>query len=223
VPKPAEAESEPGLVAHWTFDEGKGPLASDASRNRNPATLLSGASWTEGKWGGALALNGAEAHVVVSPTPSLADLGPLTISAWVKPGTLKLGRIVAKESGARGRWMLIAGDIGIAFAKDYSERELRRESVPNLLAPNLWQHLAMTWDGSAQVDKVHIYVNGVEAAYARNQDGAGTKMSDASIPLLIGNRGDLARGFQGAIDDLRIYSRVLSVKEIATLASSKAK
>ncbi|HLY75904.1 MAG TPA: LamG domain-containing protein [Planctomycetota bacterium] len=222
-PKPAEADSDPGLVARWTFDEGKGPIASDSSRNRNPATLVSGASWTEGKWGGALALNGAEAHVVVSPTPSLADLGPLTVSAWVKPGTLKLGRIVAKESGARGRWMLIAGESGIAFAKDYSERELRRESVPNLLAPNQWQHLAMTWDGSAQVDKIHIYVNGVEPAYARNQDGAGSKMSDASIPLLIGNRGDLARGFQGAIDDVRIYSRVLSVKEITALASPKAK
>jgi hypothetical protein len=223
APIPGEADSEPGLVAHWTFDEGKGGVASDSSRNRSTAMLINGPAWTEGKRGGALKFSGAETQVLVPANPSLADLGPLTLSAWIKPGTLKLGRIVAKESGGRGRWMLIAGETGIAFAKDFSSQELRRETVLHLLTPETWHHLAVTWDGSAQAAQIHIYVNGIEAAYAKNQDGEGKKMSDAAIPLSIGNRGDLARGFQGTIDDVRIYARLLSEKEIKTLAAPKAK
>ena len=48
-------------------------------------------------------------------------------------------------------------------------------------------------------------------------------VSDAGTPLLIGNRGDLARGFVGAIDELRIYRRVLSPAEIATQAAARPK
>ena len=218
-----EVVSDPGLVGYWKFDDGKGLLASDSSRNRNPASLINGPLWTEGKVGGGLRFNGAEAHVLVPPTPSLADLGPLTVSVWIKPGKLKLGRLVAKESGGRGRWMFIAGETGIAFAKGYSQQELRRDTITNLLLPDVWVHLAVTWDGTAQAGQIHIYVNGIEAAYAKNQDGTGTKLSDASTPLWIGNRGDLARGFEGTIDEVRLYARVLSPKEIMLLASPKAK
>jgi hypothetical protein len=221
--KSSEAALDSGLVGHWKFDEGKGALASDSSRNRNHATLVSGPVWTEGKFGGALGLNGADAHVLAPATPSLADLGPLTVSAWVKPVKLKLGRIVAKEGAERGRWMLIAGEGTIAFAKDFSTQELRRETVANLLPCGAWHHLAVTWDGTAQVTQVHIYVDGIEAAYAKNQDGAGKKMSDASTSLSIGNRGDLTRGFQGTIDDVRLYARVLTAQEIASLSSAPAK
>ncbi|HVR82976.1 MAG TPA: LamG domain-containing protein [Planctomycetota bacterium] len=222
-PAPGDGDSDPGLVGHWKFDEGKGALALDSSRNRNSAALLNGPLWTDGKLGGGLKFNGGEAHLLVPSTPAFADLGPLTASAWIKPGTLKLGRIVAKESGGRGRWMVIAGETGVAFAKDFSVQELRRDTVPNAISSDVWQHLAVTWDGTTQVAQVHIYVNGIEAAYAKNQDGAGMKMSDAAMPLLIGNRGDLARGFQGTVDDVRIYARVLTAKEIALLASPKAK
>jgi hypothetical protein len=218
-----EADPDPGLVGLWRFDEGKGVLTADSSRNRNTATLVNGAAWTGGKWGGGLAFNGTDSEVLVPATPSLADLGPLSVSAWVKPRKLKLGRVVAKENGGRGRWMLIAGESGIAFSKDFSVQELRRETIVNLLPLEQWTHLAVTWDGTAQVAQIHIYVNGIEAAYAKNQDGTGKKMSDAPIPLSLGNRGDLTRGFEGSIDEVRIYSRVLTGKEITALASLKEK
>jgi hypothetical protein len=221
--KTSEAGLDPGLVGRWTFDEGKGALASDSSRNRNHATLVGGPVWTEGKMGGAVGLNGGDAHVLVPAAPALADLGPLTVSAWVKPVKLKLGRVVAKEGVERGRWMLIAGEGAIAFAKDFSAQELRRETVANLLPCGAWHHLAVTWDGTAQVTQVHIYVDGIEAAYVKNQDGAGKKMSDASTPLIIGNRGDFNRGFQGTIDDVRLYARVLTARELASLSSPSAK
>jgi len=212
-----------GLIGHWTFDEAKGAQAGDSSSCRNPGALANGASWTDGKLGSALHLNGGAACVRVQPAPSLSDLGPVTMMAWIRPAALALGRVIAKEDSGRGRWMLIAGETAIGFAKDFAGQELRRNTVPHLLAVNAWSHLAVTWDGSAQATQVHVYVNGLEAAYAQSQDGKGEKMSDAALPLFIGNRGDLTRGFVGAIDDVRIYRRILPPAEIAAQASSRPK
>jgi hypothetical protein len=217
------AGPESGLAAHWTLDEGKGTAVADASPNRIQGTLVHGPAWTEGKIGGALGFSGSGAAVSMPAAPPLADLGPLSIAAWIKPEKLQLGRVVAKEDAGRGRWMLIAGDKSIAFAKDFATQEVRRETVAGLLTPGVWHHVAVTWNGTASAAQIHLYVNGLEPSYSVNQDGAGEKMSDAAIPLFIGNRGDLARGFSGSIDDVRIYRRVLGAAEVMNLAALKAK
>lgn len=221
-PSPA-SRLDSGLVGYWKFDEGKGTVASDSSPGRNAGTFASGASWTDGRMGGALQLSGPNACIRVSASSSLADLGPLTLSAWIKPSRLLLGRVLAKEDASRGRWIFIAGETGIAFAKDFSQQELRRQTVANLLPVGVWSHIAVTWDGSSQPGQIHLYLNAAEAAYSVTQEGKGTRMSDASIPLQIGNRADLGRGFEGAIDELRIYNRVLTAAEIGALATIRSK
>lgn len=219
-PSPAP-RLDSGLVARWKFDEGKGTVASDSSPGRNSATFASGASWTDGKLGGALQLSGPNASLRVSAGATLSDLGPLTLSAWIKPSKVALGRVLAREDGSRGRWILIAGE-KLVFAKDFSQQELRRETA-NPVPAGVWSHIAATWDGSSQAEQIHLYVNAVEASYGVTQDGKGTRMPDAQIPLQIGNRADLTRGFEGAIDELRIYNRVLSAAEIAALAQVRSK
>jgi hypothetical protein len=220
---PPAGLAEAGLVGYWKFDEGKGTQAADSSPSRNSATLTGGASWSEGKLGGAVQFSGPGMVARVPAAPTLADLGPVTLMAWVRPTALALGRVVCKEDAGRGRWLFIAGEKTIAFAKDFSQQELRRETGPNLLPINAWSHVAVTWDGSAQASQVHLYVNGMEPSYSVTQDGKGDKLSDAAIPLLFGNRGDLGRGFVGAIDELRIYRRILSPAEIAAQAAARPK
>jgi len=214
---------ESKLIGYWTFDEGKGTSAGDSSPNRNGASLTPGVGWTEGRMGLAVTLTSASTCVRIGSPPTLSDLGPLTVMAWIRPARLSLGRVVAKEDGGRGRWMFIAGEKGIDFAKDFADQELRRETLSNLLAVGTWSHVSATWDGSTQAAQVHIYVNGVEATYSISQDGRGVRMSDAAMPLLIGNRGDLTRGFEGAIDDVRIYNRVLTPTDIMTITGLRSK
>jgi hypothetical protein len=49
-------------------------------------------------------------------------------------------------------------------------------------------------------------------------DGAGTAVSDASKSLYLGNiTGSLNRGFDGTLDDVRVYNRVLSASEILSV------
>ena len=136
-------------------------------------------------------------------------------------GQLNLGRIVAKEEGTgAGRWMLIfdGGVNNLSFAKDFSTTELRRRTANNVFTLGVWQHVAVTYDGSSSSANVHIYVNGTEvSSYVLNQNGVGTKLSDAAMGVLIGNNGGQTRTFDGTIDDVRIYNRVLSATEIQSV------
>ncbi len=211
------------LAAYWAFDEGTGLTAADSSGSGNDGTLMNGPLWVSGVPGSAIRFNGADSHVAVGAVGSLADLGPMTVSAWIRPdsmGAMGLGRIVSKENGSPGRWMLtLDGSRNLSFAKDHAVQELQRTGTPDVISVGTWQHVAATWDGNASAGGVHLYVDGVETAYSLSQDGLGARVSDATLPLTIGNRPSLDRGFDGAIDEVRVYNRVLSAGEIATLAA----
>jgi len=80
---------------------------------------------------------------------------------------------------------------------------------------NQWQHLVYVGNGN----QLRVYSNGVL------QSGADSKNSSAfgntSTPLVVGNGGGFMKNyyFQGAIDDIRMYNRVLSEEEIMALFS----
>src|SRR5262249_28474145 len=65
-PATATTQSTAGtLVAEYSFDEGSGTIAADASGNGNDGTVGS-ATWTSsGKFGGALSFDGTSARVTV--------------------------------------------------------------------------------------------------------------------------------------------------------------
>ena len=96
-----------------------------------------------------------------------------------------------------------------------------RSSTGSIVA-NAWQHVAVTWTGGTPASTAHVYVNG-NLADGAGVDGAGSPGDDSGTPLCIGNRATaLDRGLDGAIDDLRLYTRVLSATEIKALATATA-
>ena len=84
-----------------------------------------------------------------------------------------------------------------------------------MVALNVWHHVAVAWGGTAEAGSVRIYVNGQEVAYEENTNGMSLN-SDADRDLVIGNRADGARTFDGIIDEMRISDRVRTCHEIST-------
>lgn len=86
------------------------------------------------------------------------------------------------------------------------------------LSPNTWYHLAITYNNS----NIVTYVNGSSinsTALAGN-----FAVSGANSRLRIGAMGNTAgnsTGFNGTIDDFRVYNRALSAAEVSTLCASK--
>jgi len=73
----------------------------------------------------------------------------------------------------------------------------------------------MTYDNNGD-KKVRIYKNATELSYATQTAGTGNLQDDSSWEQFIGT-GTNSRYFNGLIDDVRIYNRVLSKDEIKRL------
>jgi hypothetical protein len=80
---------------------------------------------------------------------------------------------------------------------------------------NQWNHVVVTYDDAGD-RKCHLYVNGFEFMYSRQDTLTGTLKTSAA-DWKIGNNVAGDRAFGGRIDSLRIYNQALSASEIADL------
>lgn len=206
-----------GLVGLWSFDgaDVSGTTAYDRSGQGNNGTLTNSPRAIRGKLGQALNFDGADDYVSV-PTSGIFDVTTqATYSAWVKlvalPGTANGYFIIRK-------WVAAIEDKSIAVLQSgkpifylhgaFGGTYLSGNTV---LVPGEWYHIVGTYDGTT----AKIYVNGV----VDNSKSASGNVSDSTGVVSIGRSLDGANPafMNGAIDDVRIYSRTLSENEIRDL------
>ena len=195
-----------GLVAAYSFNEGTGTLAADASPQRNSGTL-SGATWTAGgKNGGALSFDGVNDWVTVPDASSLDLTNAMTLEAWVRPRTgVDWRTILLKENVTSHAYALYAStDNGNRPDVEATAAALWG---PSVLPNNTWSHLAATYGGGT----IRLYVNGTQVATRT----ASTLMPNTSGALRIGGNSVWGEYFHGLIDDVRVYNRALTAVEVA--------
>jgi chitodextrinase len=204
-----------------------GTTATDSSGNGITGTLVNTPTWAAGKISNALSFSGTNQYVSTGTPGSLANLqnSGMTVMAWIRPNSAGggggLGRIIDKGNSTsnNGWWFTFVNPTTIRLqVATFGTPVLIRDST-SVVAMSTWQHVAATWDGSKNGTGIHIYVNGV-LTDGTTQNATGTAQSDAALTLAIGNRAsDGARGFDGLIDDVRIYNAVLSATQIQTIAT----
>src|SRR5882724_9390992 len=211
----ATATPAPGLMAAYGFNEGSGATVGDASGHGINGNIF-GATWTTGgRYGNALSFNGSSSYVDMGNPALLQITGSMTWSAWVKAAANPPndGQIVAKSDSTSGWQLKTSPDTGShtfgvavsggtnAFAQRYST------TVRSL---NVWYHVAGVYNSTART--LDIYVNGVRD----NGVLTGTIPASQVNSVVNVNIGRRSGGyyFNGIIDDVRIYNRVLSQAEI---------
>jgi hypothetical protein len=213
-------------VAQWTFNAGAGNSAASSASNDNDGQLVNGPQWITGVPGTALGFDGDRAAVLMSGSGSVANLykGGLTVSAWIRPasaGAGGRGRIVDKDNNDAGWFFSMYSPTRIQFAVDQFDAGSPSRISTEGVDLNRWQHVAATWDGTTRGSKIHLYIDGVPADGGAT-NGSGSTYNDAGTPLTVGNRAsDQARGFDGGIDEVQIYNRVLTPAEIRNLAAGQ--
>jgi hypothetical protein len=144
--------------------------------------------------------------------PHAADLAmsnAFTLEAWVYPLGFKSNywenTIISKEAEAGGYALNLGGNGQgrlVIYSDGWKEVVLPAGSV----VTNKWQHIAGVYDGST----MKVYVDGVLKATA----AVGALASSAS-PLCIGETSAWSgREFNGGIDEVRIWNKALSNKDI---------
>jgi hypothetical protein len=228
-----------GLVGYWTFD-GKdvvNGLVIDKSGNGNHANLSNIATSTffaPGKIGQGFNFDGTNDALNAGSAAILDNLSAMTLSVWVKLSSYGAGGggyLINKgdaASGGHGWSLFISQSNGlITFTARYNTTNLLSQGALNTFSlsdMNKWVHIMVTWDGSANsATGVHIYKNGNEISYSSQVNGSSSYLSDAANNLNIGDGGLISgRQTNGILDDVRIYNRVLSARELSQIYSSGA-
>ena len=207
-----------GLVAYFPF---KGS-ANDRSGSANHGTV-DGATLSQDQFGNtesAYDFDGSGDSIIIPDAATLDITNEITISAWIRPDITSGKYIVLKRnltSAGGGVYSLdiLPGTVRAVFQTGTLSSPGNRSVVGTTpIASDLsWQHIAVAYDGST----VTVYYNGAP-------DGSGTYSAGPLIPV---SSGDLEIGyysgaspniyFDGGIDDVRIYNRVLSPGEIQDL------
>jgi CubicO group peptidase (beta-lactamase class C family) len=194
------------LVASYSLDEGIGTIVNDNSNNGNNGTIT-GATWTMGKFDGALDFNGVDNFVSINNSQILDITGnQITLSSWVNPrntGIAGGSRIISKRTDGGGSdvYSLYIDSGKFRFRLDGTDM-ISTSGFPL----NQWTHVAATYDG---VNK-KIYINGVLDSSQAKTDN----IDSSSRGVYLGHREAESRWFDGMIDNVRIYDTALTAQEI---------
>ena len=216
---PATQTLEIGLIARWTFDEGTGVTAADSSGNGHTLTLNKEGAWGEGRFGKALDLHAVPAVALSAPVELP---GAFTISMWQRikhGGPARLQPLFTSDGEANGMnslWLVTpptSPGSGIVLGVSGSQMNSQARAKAGVILAGRWQHVAVCVDGGE--GRATFFVDGRDVSMATGLR-AGFKLK---APVLIGRRfKDGPTPFDGQIDDVRIYGRILSGPEISALA-----
>jgi hypothetical protein len=75
----------------------------------------------------------------------------------------------------------------------------------------------MTYDGGSQASAIHIYLDGRRIDEKSEVKGLFTQFNNSNVSSKLGGQNSQEDDFEGQIDDVRIYNRVLSAAEVKAL------
>jgi hypothetical protein len=232
--KPAGTD---GLVGWWKCDDGKGEKVADSSGHGHDGKVFGVTKWETGHIGdGALKItnfqegeNITNGGVVIADSPLLRP-SRFTVAMWVKwsPDFRQkaLNRLLQKGNDNNETFVIIGGggadnrgnaDNAVSFAIAQETRgDVYNVSAKGTFEGGKWYHVAATYDGA----DMSLYVNGKVAG--KNTIGEVKLIAVEGEPLVIGSRPpNMDRGFDGVVDDVRIYNKALSTEDVGKLYESK--
>jgi len=210
-----------GLVAHYTFDEDRPPFVRD-SVGQMHGRAMSEPQWIEGVHGKSIAFDGKDDGVLF---PNYNFGQEFTIVVWAKPaGAANGSEALVSNKLAQGRlpgWalQLHAGKPERLFFGMSNGIMSHRAAVTtaHTISRNRWNHFATTAD--AKGGRSRLFVDGFDHTEKAN----GRPNTPVVGPWTIGRKRDdptqpgVFHPYHGALDDLRIYNRLLSADEIKRL------
>jgi hypothetical protein len=209
----------------WMLDETEGSMAHDSSGNGNDG-IVAGALWTEGVLNGALDFDGSYDFVLVGNYPKPDSV--MTATAWAyarsRPTWASMVKNWASATGAFHLGLRDSqGDLEVQVTEADGDVVSTREGPDTPFPLDSWQHVAMVADGS----RIRLYRNGTQIAdvgydgtlkTSRDALGIGMKPNDAGT----GPDQAVPGYWDGMLDDVRLYDRVLNPIEILDLYSEGA-
>jgi len=204
-------------VAYWNFNDG---TADDSSGNGHDGTLSgSRISIIDDSERGSKVV---DADNIASTNNSVVDCGSgswaditseITIAAWFTLENIHTSNLYMFTKGSAYQITSNGTSDGMRFYMSGLSTTTITTSTP--VMDGKWHHLAVTYDSAAQ-ERI-IYIDGIPVA----DDTPSGSISTNTESVVIAGRlasGYLQRGWDGRLDDVRLYNAVLTEDEVRSLA-----
>jgi len=205
------------LVGWWTFDTISGTTVKDNSTYGRDGVMRNGTYQSEGYFGKGMRFDGIDDYIEINSFT--VEATPYTFEAWIKPhfsGT-EDPNIVGKNRGSSGTGRKYGLGLKLAGSQLYGIAANNNNAwYTNLIYDiaayeDVWTHVVFTITGTSGTQTGKLYVNGAEV-----DSYTGTAGYYSGYPFWIGaGKSSVLEGpFNGSIDEVRVYKRVLTAAEI---------
>ena len=217
-------------VAMWHMDEGSGDNIYDASPNSNEGTIY-GATWTEGKYNNALSFDGIDDYIIVDK--EFIGEGDYSFSSWFKlndPNPDSTGYVILAVNDNEDltnskEFHILFGDFfghddSLLVLLDRSNNENQMVYSPdNIISDTKWHHVGVNL---YENDKMELYLDGIFINSVNIEGDIGDITPTRILRIGAGwHNGEIGNFFNGTIDEVTIYNRVLQAEEIKVLYEGK--
>jgi hypothetical protein len=221
-PVPPQELQLDGLVGHWSFDEGAGATAGEASGGSS-LTLYGGAAWVPGVIGSAVSGDGIDDYVQ-TPSVDLSHTAVVTLAVWIhrtyslaslhtlieystdyNSSAFGFGLFPDNNTACRGLFVGLRGDL------EYTTGCFPQPSS------GTWHHFAIIYDKRTPGDShVTLFIDG--AMVTDTIDNRYPNSNRFGVePLFLFARAGTSEFTAGILDELRLYDRALTAQEIQSL------
>jgi hypothetical protein len=228
---PEKADAASGLLAYWSFDEGRGgrPFNSGSGQPGEAANLHS-CKWVAGRRGNAIGFNGESSwcDLIAGNDMNFQRGDDVAVSAWFQTKG-KWGAIFMLRNGADG------GPVVCLAVEEGRLVGIIREDRGEALGPALikgpavndgeWHHALLSRSMADDQVKLHLDGKEIGSKQASTNGAAGAITTD--LRALGSERYYVLKGqhqerqyFRGKIDEVCVYKRRLTAEEIGILAAA---
>jgi len=222
---------EDGLLVHWKLNENAGSTAVDATGNGRDGTIAGASLEANGKFLSALSFGNQSGHFVEDGDAGsyLNGLDALSVSVWVKADATGTDRgiFIGDTPSGDDTPLTLRYDVGgfsgggsnlIKAGLTTTGGNLQLESASGVQTTD-WQHLVLTWQSGLPLA---LYIDGTPTTPTDNSSAvSGTTIETPTFILGRGGK-DRTGSWNGMLDDLRIYNRVLTPSEVLQLGREAA-
>jgi len=209
-----------GIVSWWRGEDN----AQDAT-GANPGVLQGGVTFGPGEVGQAFYLDGSTGYVYVPDSASLDSITTTqSVELWANPKQIPVGVAAYfyahRDPGIQESFNILEGGDGtLAVTVGTTSGTSVFFSQPGVIQFGQFQHIAAT--ANTNTSTLVVYLNGAEVPM-HIQIGPSTFSGTFAVVhnLFLGEWGASSQFFPGVLDEISLYSTVLSQSQIQTIVNA---
>lgn len=205
------------LISYWKLDEASGNAADSVGSNTGTNTNV---TYAAAKINNGGSFNGTSSILDCTRITEIENIGAFTFSAWIKQTTLDQSRCIWQKNnvggaGSMGMYSYTDGNMYFEYNGSVNRAYFDYSTV---ISAGTWANVVMVFNGSGSGNsgRLKVYVNGVEITLTY-VGTIQTTTSSSTDNFQIGARPDTSFVWSGMLDEVGIWSRVLTSSEISQL------